>query len=121
MLFEDDDGVYAVSDFTAFSEAGLAVRLCRGPDIEGTRPCPLLHGEPCSLASAADVIVFGHGNLRHPLLEELAAAHPSTPMLVRVARDGDDGRELPAGCIPLPWPMSVDGQVAAVRRAATKR
>ena len=121
MLFEDDDGVYAVSDFTAFSEAGLAVRLCRGPDIEGTRTCPLLQGELCSLASAADVIVFGHGNLRHPLLEELAAAHPSTPMLVRVARDGDDGRELPAGCIPLPWPMSVDGQVAAVRRAATKR
>ena len=121
VLLEDHDSAYAVSDFTAFYEAGLAVRLCRGPDIAGERPCPLLRGEPCSLAASADVVVFGLGEIRRPLLEELAAALPSTPILVKVDRARSGGPELPAGCMPLPWPMSVSGQVDAVRRAATER
>ena len=120
VLIEDASPALALSDFTAYREAGFDVTVCSGP--ERPEECPLLRGEHCPLAENADVAVFGPDRLfgmGRDVLEAFNARYPNTRRLVQVARRAPDGRyALPEGCTPMAFPMSVDGQVAAVRRAA---
>lgn len=126
VLIEDPDESFAMSDFGVVTESGYGVRACSGPDGNGGC-CPLAHGERCELADVADVIVFAGDGAdktrfspgRRRLLELVAAGHPDTPILVAVAR-GAVPRALPQGCIPLPWPMSVAGQLTEVARARAR-
>lgn len=118
LLIEDPDPALRIADFERFTEAGLDVALCSGPDH--AHRCRLVeHGE-CPMAAAADVIMMGAGIGRSA--EEIAAAlyrhHPDVPVLVKVPRHGMD--DVPDGCVPLPTPMSVDGQIRAVWRAAER-
>lgn len=123
VLFEDANSALAVSDFTAFREAGFEVAACSGPNhaIE----CPLLRGQECQMVAEADVIVFGPDRLfgvGREVLETICRRYPETAKLVEVARRGPEGRyELPDCCDPMPFPMSVGGQVDAVRAAVRSK
>lgn len=119
LLIEDPDPALRIADFHRFTEAGLDVALCSGPDHADR--CQLVeHGE-CLLAAAADVIMMGPGIGQST--EEIAAAlhrhHPDVPVIVEVPRYGT--HDVPDGCVPLPTPISVDGQIRAIWRAAERR
>jgi hypothetical protein len=118
LLIEDPDPALLVSDFRRFTEAGFDVALCSGPDQ--TEECPLVGRGECSMAAAADVIVMGTGlgESRDVISAALHRHHPRVPVIARVARQSLE--DVPDGCIPLPTPMSVDGQVRVVWRAVER-
>ena len=118
VLVENPSAALRFADFTIFRENGLDVALCSGPEADGDR-CPLAHGQPCPLAGAADVIVFGldrDSAAAREVLEQMRARHPSTPVAVEVHRSrvGQPGA-LPPGCVPLPFPSSIAAQMRAIR------
>ena len=120
VLVENPSPALRVAGFSAYQEAGLDVALCSGPEGGGD-PCPLVEGGECPLAEAADVIVFALDRgapTGTAVLEAIRARYPDTPVAVEVPRElvGQPGA-LPAGCIALPFPSSVPGQVRVIRKA----
>lgn len=118
LLIEDPDPALRVADFHRFTEAGLDVALCSGPDHD--ERCPLVEHGDCPLAAAADVILMGWdlGGSREDIASALHRHHPDLPVIAKVHRHGPD--DAPDGCVPLPTPMSVDGQIRAVWRAVER-
>ena len=121
VLVEDPDGALAISDFSAFEQAGLGVMLCSGPAPGMAFDCPVVAGGRCPMADDADVVLFAMSGRsdRRLVLEALRQSRPDLPILVEVARKhaGED-HDLPPGCTPLPMPSTVAAQIEAVRRAA---
>jgi hypothetical protein len=120
VLVESASPALAVSDFSVFQDAGFDVGVCSGPG--GTpEDCPLLRGEECALLEGADAVLH---KLDQPL--DIAAAihrqRPDIPVLVEVRRGADGSMPaVPAGCVPLPYPCSVRGQVDALRQHTASR
>ena len=113
VLIESADPALAVSDFGAFTAAGIEVALCHGPDHTPAE-CPVVRGQPCPLAAGADVILFDVGAFPGEILEAGRRVHAGTPVVLRGGAPGD----APAGCESLPASASVQGQVAVLRRVA---
>jgi hypothetical protein len=90
LLVESRDPALAISDFTAFRRAGFEITLCQGPLAEASE-CPLLNGEPCPLATDADVVLFDLGEdcadeaHRLNVLGAMRAFRPDLPIVVRSA------------------------------------
>jgi hypothetical protein len=116
LLIETDDPSLTIADFTTFLEAGFDVTVCGGPDM--LESCPALDGYPCPLVDSADVIVneIRDSVTRHEIARTLRALTPDVPILVHVRPGRED--TAPAGCIPLATTTSVNGQIAAIRKAA---
>jgi hypothetical protein len=118
LLVETRDPALAVSDFTAFRRAGFEITLCEGPLAEASE-CPLVDGEPCPLATEADLVMFDLGDDRDDaaqracVLDAMRAFRPDLPIVVRSATptpgtaDADTIRPT----------TSVTGQVEALWRA----
>lgn len=121
LLVEDSRPALAISDFSLFQDAGFDIAFCRGP---GSDPgaCPLLRGQQCMLVAGADVVLHG----LDPGLGVAAAIRnhrPGLPVVIEQPRQ-EPGivYPVPAGCVPLPYPCSVSGQIDALMRAeATAR
>jgi hypothetical protein len=113
---ESPDRVLAISDFALFEAAGFDIAICSGPGGD-RRECPLLCGEDCELVERADVVLHGPDTG----LELLAALRRRYPELAVVVEhrsaSGQRTELLPEGCIALPYPCSVGGQLDALRRA----
>jgi hypothetical protein len=121
LLIESPDPALQVSDFSCFREAGIEVALCEGP-ARSPYECPLVRGETCGLAEHADVVLCDlarTGSVGKEVVGALQHHHAATPVLVVTPRDHRPGDE-PAGVLVLPYPSSVAGQIAAVRRAARR-
>lgn len=121
LLVESPDPALAISDFTAFRQAGFDITLCEGPLAEANE-CPLVNGEPCPLATEADVVLFDLGEdgddaaRRSRVLDAIRAFRPDLPIVVRSATappgTADADTIGPA--------TSVAGQVEALCRAAAR-
>jgi hypothetical protein len=85
--------------------AGLQLLACPGPR-DGRPRCPALDGEPCPLATAADVVVVAHrpddGKWRE-LVAAHAKVHPGVPVCLEPTRDGveDDLKDLDVAVCPV--------------------
>jgi hypothetical protein len=120
VLVESASTALAISDFSMYEDAGFDVGLCSGPG--GTpEACPLLRGEECAVLAGADVVL-------HKLDQRLGIAaairrrRPDVPVLVEGPRGADGSMPaVPEGCVPLPFPCSVKGQVDALRLHTTGR
>jgi hypothetical protein len=115
LLIESADPVLEVADFVAFREAGFDVTLCQGPSEQATE-CPLVRGEPCPYAAAADVVLFDVDDpaKRLPVLWALHASRPELPIVVRPPK-----ADPPIGGYPsVSRTTSVAGQVSTLREAA---
>ncbi len=122
LLVESDDPVLAVSDFTSYREAGIDVALCAGPAGQAD-DCPLVRGEHCELADGADVVLFQFDLSAGPgaaVLAAMHASHPDVAVLVSTPRAEVHGAAEAQDFEPLPFPMSVQGQVRAIRSAARR-
>jgi hypothetical protein len=119
VLVESDSPALAISDFSKFQEAGFDVAFCSGP---GCTPeaCPLMRDEECDVLASADAVLHGLDR-GFGLAAAIRQRRPDIPVLVEVRR-GPAGElpEVPEGCVPLPSPCSVKGQVDALRRELTK-
>ena len=74
----------------AAHSAGFEVLACPGP-VGKWSGCPALRGEPCPLASGADLIVDAMpGEPGQSLLEAHRRLHPSVPVCIDVAGEDDD-------------------------------
>lgn len=116
LLVEDGRPAAAVSDFSLFQDAGFDVAFCGGPD-GNPGDCPLLNGQRCMLVDGADVVLHG---LDPGLGIAAAIRHqrPELPVVVEQSRERVGAVEpLPAGCVPLGYPCSVQGQIDALLRA----
>jgi hypothetical protein len=113
VLIESADPALAVSDFGAFTAAGIDVALCHGPDHTPAE-CPVVRGEACPLAAGADVVLFDLGPTRGEVFEARRRVHPATPVVLRggAAKDG------PGDCESIPPSASVQGQIGVLRRVA---
>ena len=111
VLIESADPALAVSDFRAFTAAGIDVAMCHGPDRTPAE-CPLVRDEPCHLFAGADVVLFDRGSSRDEVLEAGRRLHPATPIVLR------GGPNVPEGCQSVPASSSVEGQISVLRRAA---
>ncbi len=118
VLVEDDHPALAISDFSAFQQAGFDVAYCSGPG-ESPSACPVLRGQRCALLAGADVVLHG----LDPGLGLVAAIPRQGPRIaVLTEQPGEaesqppdpDGVTLAAGC-------SVPGQIAALRQALARR
>jgi len=120
LVIEDEQPALAISDFSLFKEAGFDVAFCSGPG-DDPAACPLMHGQPCALLAGADAVLHG----LDPALGIAAAIrrqYPELPVVVDqrggdMPAGADAAGKLPAGCVPLGYPCSVRGQIAAVCRA----
>ena len=113
VLIESADPTLAVSDFRAFTAAGIDVALCQGPDRTPAE-CPLVRDEACHLFAGADVVLFDQSERRDEVLEAGRRLHPATPVVLRGAVPGD----APEGCESVPASSSVEGQIGVLRRVA---
>ncbi len=90
LLVESRDPALAIADFTAFRQAGFEITLCQGPLMDASE-CPLVKGEPCPLATEADVVLFDLGDDREDeaqrlnVLGAMRASRPGLPIVVRSA------------------------------------
>ena len=121
LLVEDSRPALAISDFSLFQDAGFDVAFCRGPDSD-PGACPLLRGQQCMLVAGADVVLHG----LEPGLGVAAAIRrhrPELPVVIEQPRkEPGTAYPVPAGCLPLPYPCSVSGQIDALLQAeATAR
>jgi hypothetical protein len=120
VLVEVDHPALAISDFSAFRDAGFDVAVCSGPDRTPER-CPLLRGEQCGLAAHADVVLHGLDR-RLGVAEALRQQLPDLAVVVEQDRFADGGvAPVPAGCAPLSFSCSVQGQLDALREALANR
>lgn len=120
ILIEDDSPALAISDFSAFGQAGFDVAYCSGPRHDATA-CPLLAGGSCPVVAGADVVLHGL-DPRLGVATEIRRRHPGTPvLLVQRLRDGGILPSAPPGCKTLPPGCSIAGQVEAARRAVPRR
>lgn len=117
LLVETEDPSLAIADFVDFSAAGFDVVCCSGPR-EGD-PCPATEGRNCPLVEDSDVVLnqLTDRNTQKAVLDGVSRTAPGVPMVVALPAGVD--LDLPDGCVPLPATTSVNGQVQAVRRAAT--
>lgn len=117
VVIETDDPSLAIADFASFGAAGFDVVCCSGPDEH--EACPAVEGRPCTRVEAADVVLnqLTDPRTRMDVVEGVRRTSPDVPMVVGGC--ADPGDELPDGCVPLSKSVSVNGQVNAVRRAAT--
>ena len=109
VLIEDAHPALAISDFTAFRDAGFDVAYCSGPG-GAAGACPLLSGADCEVLSGADVVLHGL-DPDAGVVADIRWWHPELPVVVKT----DAGA--PGGCASVPACCSVKGQVGAVRRA----
>ena len=115
-LLVEDSPALAISDFSLFQDAGFDVAFCSGP---GSDPgaCSLLRGQQCMLVAGADVVLHG----LDPVLGVAPAIRrhrPELPMVIEQPRqEHGTAYPVPAGCVPLPYPCSVSGQIDALLRA----
>ena len=121
VLVEDDHSSLAISDFSAFQDAGFDIAFCSGPGCP-PQDCPLLRGQACGVLAGADAVLHG----LDPGLGIAAAIRrqrPGVAVVVEQNRRADGSlAAVPDGCVPLIFPCSVKGQVDALRRAlATRR
>lgn len=103
LLIESDDPALAISDFTAFLEAGFNPAYCGGPAPD--HRCPLLEAGRCELIDEADVVL----NRMHQATDLVGAirrTRPGLPVVV-VAPGADDG---------LPPTATVEEQIRVLRR-----
>ena len=71
--------------------AGFQVLACPGPAGAWSQ-CPALRGEPCPLATGADLVVDAvPGDLGRSLLEAHRHAHPSVPVCVELPAEPGEG------------------------------
>lgn len=117
VLVESANPALRVSEFRRYRDAGLDVTLCGGP--VGDERCPLVEGDGCPSAKDADVVLFGLDD-RSGILAAHRARHPSVPVVVE-RRPDDDVTPVPDGCSVLPFPSSVEEQVALLHRSARRR
>lgn len=115
VLIESADPALAVSDFGAFTAAGMDVAVCHGPERTAAE-CPLVRDEPCRLYAGADVVLFDRGSPASELFEAARRRHPATPVVIR----GGGAENAPEGCESLPAGASVEGQISVLRRAAER-
>ncbi len=120
VLIEDDHPALAISDFSAFRDAGFEVAFCSGPGRE-TQTCPLLRGQECDVLARADVVLHGLDR-RLGIAAAIKRRHPELAVVVEQhSTVGGDPEPVPDGCLPLVFPCSVHGQVEAVRQALVRR
>ncbi len=120
VLVEDDRPALAISDFSAFTQAGFDVAVCSGPST-GPGGCPLLRGQDCALLTGADVVLHGL-DPRLGICAAIQQRHPGLPVLVKQSREPDGRLAATApGCTPIDAFCSVPGQVDALRRALARR
>jgi len=98
---------------------GMAVLVCPGPHAGPGAHCPALDGQPCPLASDADVIVFGlrEGDAR---ADAVLAAHRRLHPGARVAVEHRGARDGPVACgaLVLDPHIADDGLLAVLDRLA---
>jgi hypothetical protein len=120
VLVEDDHPALAISDFSAFRDAGYDVAVCSGPDRTPAR-CPLLRGEHCGVVANADVVLHGL-DPRLGIAAAIRHQHPGVAVVVEQPRfAGASLAAVPPGCVPLPFPCSVNGQLDAIGSALAER
>ena len=118
LLVESRDPALAIADFTAFRQAGFEITLCQGPLMDASE-CPLVQGEPCPLATEADVVLFDLGEDREDeaqrlnVLGAMRAFRPGLPIVVRSATPPPPE----ADAFTIRPTTSVAGQVDACCRA----
>lgn len=76
----------ADQEVDSLRRAGYDVVECVGP-TGMPRPCPVLHGEPCSIADRADVLVYdvwasGATDSSRSLIESIREQHPGKPLVL---------------------------------------
>ncbi len=76
----------ADQEVESLRRAGFHVTECCGPS-GAPRPCPVLRGQPCHLADAADVLVYdvwatGTTDSSHSLIESLRGQYPQKPIVL---------------------------------------
>ncbi len=76
----------ADQEVESLRRAGYEVTECIGP-AGVPRPCPVLRGQPCRLADAADVLVYdvwasGATDSSHSLIESIRRQYPATPLVL---------------------------------------
>ena len=107
-----------IANFDAFRCAGFEVTVCEGPN-EAPTECPLVRGEPCPLASDADVVLFDLDDdppARSAVLGALRTSRPDLPVVVRTAGPTDGY----GGCSTIRTTTSVNGQVSALHKAVMR-
>jgi hypothetical protein len=117
VVIESDDPALAISDFSAFTCAGIDVTVCSGPGADA-RDCPAVAGGRCDAVDHADAVfhALGPGASGRAVLAALAESGAATRCVVSVG--ADDRGPLPEGCTPLVSTATPAGQVTALRRTA---
>ncbi len=118
VLIEDSHTPLRISDFSLFEQAGFDVAYCPGPGSDPAA-CPVLQGGPCPALEGADVVLHGL-DPGFGIAAAIRRAHPDIPVVLEVERRPDGSLpEVPDGCVPLPYPSSVKGQIEALWRVLT--
>jgi hypothetical protein len=117
LVVETDDPALEISDFVSFAGV-FDVVCCSGP--RENNPCPAVEGQPCLLVEDSDVVLnqFTDQQTQAAVVRGVHATSPGVPMVVGMAA----GLEfpLPEGCVAMATSTSVNGQLHALRRAATQ-
>jgi len=116
LLVESPDPLNAISNFDAFRNTGFEVTVCEGPAGDA-HDCPVVRGEPCPLVAEADVVLFELDSDPPRRAEVLAAVQARRPDLPVVVMSADSAPDAATGCTMIRPTTSVDGQVAALRKA----
>lgn len=115
VLVESAQPALAISDFSRYREAGLDVALCTGPEVgEDAAQCPMVAAGRCELVESADVVLAALGP--GPVQDSVVAHRGTTPVVVEVAGRDDVA---PEGCPRICSIWTVDGQIKALRDAAS--
>jgi hypothetical protein len=117
VVIESDDPALALSDFSAFTCAGIDVTLCSGPGADAGE-CPAVAGRRCDAVDHADAVfhALGLGAPGRAVLAALAECGAAARCVVSLV--AGDGGPLPKGCTALVSTASPAGQVAALRQTA---
>jgi len=117
LVVESDDPALAVSDFACFTGV-FDVVSCSGP--RENDPCPAIEGESCPVVQGSDVVLnqLSDPQVQRAVVDGVHATSPGVPMVVGMTPGAEFS--LPDGCVPLTRSASVNGQLNALRRAATK-
>jgi hypothetical protein len=119
LLVESPDPVIAVSEFDAYHRAGFDVTVCEGPTGDA-RECPIVRGEPCPLVTEADVVLFDLDGDPRRRAEVLAAVRANRPELPIVVCSTAPAPAAVGDCPAIRPTTSLNGQVAALRKAVLR-